>query len=383
MPAAEFVPEKGRNMFLALREFRHSRLRYLLIGAIITLIAWLVFLLSGLANGLSTDNGAALIHMNADHLVFQSDVKLYLHRSILPMADVAKIQQVSGVKAAAPLGHLTVTVQRNNSSTQIDATILAIDPTSFLAPKIVGGQALPNDSSNNVVVDDTFKRYGVKLGDQLMITPSNQPLTVTGFTTGQKYNHLPVIFTNIPLWQSLKFAAPGSAGSVDNPISAVAIQADSAAAGRVAQQVPGVEVATRQTALESLPGYKEENGTITMMLVFLFVIAAFVLAVFFYVITLQKSNQFGVLKALGAGTRFLAQDLIGQVMVLTVVGVVIGAVLTFAVAAVIPPELPFALSYQLIVTYGVVLLVVALVGTLLSLRRIASIDPLVAIGRAD
>lgn len=370
-------------MFLALREFRHSRVRYLLIGAIITLIAWLVFLLSGLANGLSTDNGAALIHMKADHLVFESNVKLYLHRSILPLADVAKIQQIPGVKSAAPLGQLTVTVQRSDSSTQIDATILAIDPSSILAPRIVGGQALTASASNDVVIDDSFKRFGVKLGDRLLITPSDQPLVVTGFTTGQKYNHLPVIFTTIPLWQSLKFAAPGSAGNVVNPISAVAIQADSAAANRVAQQIPGVEVATRQLALESLPGYKEENGTITMMLVFLFVIAAFVLAVFFYVITLQKSNQFGVLKALGAGTRFLAQDLVSQVMVLTVMGVVVGAALTFAVAAVIPPELPFALSYRLIVIYGVILLLVGLIGTLLSLRRIANIDPLVAIGRVD
>ena len=370
-------------MFLALREFRHSRLRYLLIGAIITLFAWLVFLLSGLANGLSTDNGAALIHMNADHLVFQSNVKLYLHRSILPMSDVTAIQGIQGVKNAAPLGHLTVTVQRNNSATQIDATILAIDPSSFLEPRITSGASFSGDQSNDVVVDDTFKRYGVKLGDQLLITPSNQPLTVTGFTTGQKYNHLPVIFTSIPLWQSLKFAAPGSAGDVSNPISAVAIQADGATANRVEQQIAGVDVATRQEALQSLPGYKEENGTITLMLVFLFVIAAFVLAVFFYVITLQKSNQFGVLKTLGAGTRFLAQDLVGQVMILTVVGVAIGAVLTFAVAAVIPPELPFALSYRLIVTYGVVLLLVGLVGTLLSLRRIAQIDPIVAIGRVD
>ncbi len=375
--------EKGRGVFLALREFRHSRLRYLLIGAIITMIAWLVFLLSGLANGLSTDNGAALIHMNADHLVFQSNVKLYLHRSILPMSDVATIQRIQGVKDAAPLGHLTVTVQRNNSATQIDATILAIDPTSFLEPRITSGKSFSGGQPNDVVVDDSFKRYGVKIGDQLLITPSNQPLVVTGFTTGQKYNHLPVIFTNIPLWQSLKFGAPGSAGDVTNPISAIAIQADNAAASRVESQIAGVDVATRQMALQSLPGYKEENGTITLMLVFLFVIAAFVLAVFFYVITLQKSNQFGVLKALGAGTRFLAQDLIGQVMVLTVAGVAIGAVLTFAVAAVIPPELPFALSYRLIVIYGVILLLVGLAGTLLSLRRIAQIDPLVAIGRAD
>lgn len=53
-------------MFLAIRELRHSRLRYGLIGAILALVAWLVFLLSGLANGLASDNASAMQHLNAD-----------------------------------------------------------------------------------------------------------------------------------------------------------------------------------------------------------------------------------------------------------------------------------------------------------------------------
>jgi len=70
-------------------------------------------------------------------------------------------------------------------------------------------------------------------------------------------------------------------------------------------------------------------------------------------------------------------------MILTIVGVVVGAILTFAVSTIIPADLPFALSYRLIVTYGIVLLLVGFAGSLISLRRIARIDPLVAIGRVD
>lgn len=99
-------------MFLAVREFRHARLRYLLIGAIIALIAWLVFLLSGLATGLATDNGATLMSMKADYLAFQKDVRFFLHRSILPEQAVEELRAVDGVTAVAPLGHLTVTVGR-------------------------------------------------------------------------------------------------------------------------------------------------------------------------------------------------------------------------------------------------------------------------------
>jgi putative ABC transport system permease protein len=321
--------------------------------------------------------------MRADHLVFQSGVRLYLHRSILPMTTLDQVRQVPGVSDAAPLGHLTITTRRADSQSQIDATILAIDPSSFLAPKLIGGHGLDPDTANAVVVDDSFKRYGVKLNDQLYITPANQPMTVEGINTGQKYNHLPVIFTTIPFWQSVKFAAPGSSGGVANPISAVAVQSTGDAAARIAASVPGVEVATREVALHNLPGYSEENGTITMMLAFLFVIAAFVLAVFFYVLTLQKTTQFGVLKAIGASTGFLVRDLIGQVMLLTLVGVAVGVILTFAVAAVVPANLPFALSNNLIVTYALVMLLVGLVGTLLSLRRISGIDPLLAIGRTE
>ena len=371
-------------MFLAVRELRHSRLRYLLIGAVIALIAWLVFLLSGLANGLSNDNAAALMHMPADHLVFQSGARFELQRSILPASTVDQVRQVSGVKAAAPLGQLTVTVQPANGQDQIDATILAIDPSSFLEPTVTQGTALNAGSTNGVVVDNTFKRYGVKLNDRLLITPAKQALVVVGFTSGETYNHLPVIFTTIPFWQSVKFAAPGASGGVADPISAVAVQTGGGAtAGRIATAVPGIQVASRAEAVQNLPGYTEESGSIDMMLGFLFVIAAFVLAVFFYVLTLQKTNQFGVLKAVGASTAFLVRDLLGQVMLLTTAGVVVGVALTLAVAAIIPANLPFALSNQLIVTYAGVMLLVGFGGSLLSLRRVSMIDPLIAIGRVD
>jgi putative ABC transport system permease protein len=370
-------------MFLALRELRHSRLRYGLIGSILALVAWLVFLLSGLANGLATDNASAMQNMNADYLAFQAGSRVLLHRSLLPMTTVDAVRQVPGVHDATPLGQFTVTVERAGSNDQIDATVLAIDPASFLAPKITQGNGLTSSQPNGVVVNRTAQREGVRLGDTLHVLPSGQELTVVGFTEGQTYSHLPVIFMNIPQWQALRFPTTGAEGIPTNPISAVAIKMDAAAATIVAQRVSGVEVASKDTALQNLPGYKEEMGSVTMIQAFLFIIAAFIMAAFFYVLTLQKSNQFGVLKALGAGTRFLARDLVGQVLMLTALGIMLGALLSYAVAAIIPAAVPFALDTKLVAVYGGVLLLVALIGTLLSLFQIAKVDALVAIGRVD
>ena len=76
--------------------------------------------------------------------------------------------------------------------------------------------------------------------------------------------------------------------------------------------------------------------------------------------------------------------IIGQLGQAAAIGAVgLGALLTYGIATVIPGSVPFALDTGLVVGYGGVLLVVALLGTLLSLRRIAAIDPLMAIGRMD
>jgi putative ABC transport system permease protein len=142
-------------------------------------------------------------------------------------------------------------------------------------------------------------------------------------------------------------------------------------------------VATRQAAIESLPGYSAEMGSVRSILGFLFVIAAMVLAAFFYVMTLQKTNQIGVLKALGASLRFLAWDLIAQVAILTIVGVIVGAALANGIASFIPVDVPFALSNRLIALYGIVLVIVSLVSSVLSLVRMARIDALIAIGKVE
>jgi putative ABC transport system permease protein len=68
---------------------------------------------------------------------------------------------------------------------------------------------------------------------------------------------------------------------------------------------------------------------------------------------------------------------------LTIFGALVGAALDNIVARIIPNDVPFSLSNDLVVTYGIVLLVVAVLGSLLSALRIARIDPLIAIGRVD
>lgn len=70
-------------MYLALREIKHGKLRFIMIGMILVLISWLVFILSGLGNGLSTLNAATFKNMNADYVVFEEGSRHSMLRSVI------------------------------------------------------------------------------------------------------------------------------------------------------------------------------------------------------------------------------------------------------------------------------------------------------------
>lgn len=370
-------------MFLATREIRHSRFRYILIAAIMALISWLVFIIGGLANGLSHDNAGAFVNMDADYLVFREDSGYSPRRSVLEANMVEAMGQVDGIESATPLGLVSLSANSPDAQEVIDITVFGIDPNGFLMPEITEGQALPDHATNEVVVDESIKENGVQLGDTLDVLFSDQTLKVVGFTKNQKYSHMPVVFGDVALWQALRFSNPASREGVENPVNAVVLQGDKDAIERIEQEFDGIEIATLDEAVHQVPGFSAEMETTQMIQVFLFFITALIMTVFFYVITMQKTNQLGILKALGAKTSILARSLLIQVFLTSLVGIVVGALLTMGVTAVLPSDAPFRLNAAVLIFAGVVMLGVAVAGSYLSLRRIVAVDPMIALGRSD
>ena len=80
------------------------------------------------------------------------------------------------------------------------------------------------------------------------------------------------------------------------------------------------------------------------MIVFLFIISATVIGVFLYVITLQK-HLFGVLKAQGFTNGYLAKMVFAQTFILSLIGTIIGFLLTLLTGTF------YRLSFQFILIY--------------------------------
>ncbi len=362
-------------MFLALKEFRHARLRYSLIAFVIAMVASLVFILSGLANGLAAGNSEALDAIDADAFVVASGSEFLLDRSRLSTDTVTAVVEADGLEEAQAFSTTAGNVRKGDSEDLIGVSIIAVEPDSFLSPGVDSGSSLA-DAPEGLVIDQSLASEGVEIGDVLSFDPSGAEYEVVGITDGYQYRLAPTLFVNI---ESMPEISPESA-DVRN---AIAIRGEGDAIDALGESVDGIMIGSTSKLVESLPGYQEQALTLNLIQVFLIVIAAGIIAAFFFILTLQKMSELGVMKALGATSRVLANSLVIQAGILGAIGVLIGIAAGCTISFLADGVVPYQIRWEQMAMYGFLLLLVAVVGTLLSLIRIARVDPLDAINSAN
>ncbi len=340
-------------MFLAWKEMRYAKLRYVLIIGIITLITALVLSISGLANGLAVDNASAIKNMPAETYVVEADDKHQLERSLLTEADVEAIQDGS------PLGMQMVEITHDGEPLNI--SLFAFDQSSKFMP---ASNDIAHLEPYEVLADPSLKQQGLTIGDSFRYNDTTW--TVKGYTDQRySYGHTPALITGLNTWHSI----------TDTYQAVLFSEKDTAI-----DPPSSLDVVQKGDILSNVPGYSAEQGSLTMMVTFLLIIAAIVLATFFYVMTLQKLHQYGVLKAIGTKVRILLGALFAQISILSVLGIAAGVALTYGLTVIIPSGVPFELSVGMILFNSGLILIMAWIGSLLSFRSIVSVDPLEAIG---
>lgn len=78
-------------MYLAIKEIKHEKLRYGMIIAMIALISWLIFILTGLAQGLGNQNTAAIDSWNFKSIALNKDADVNLRQSLITSEQISAL----------------------------------------------------------------------------------------------------------------------------------------------------------------------------------------------------------------------------------------------------------------------------------------------------
>jgi putative ABC transport system permease protein len=95
---------------------------------------------------------------------------------------------------------------------------------------------------------------------------------------------------------------------------------------------------------------------------------------------LQKVPQIGVLKAIGTSNPVVAAASTIQIVVVTLVGVAIGAILSFLFSLTFPPTVPIVFNGTTSAIAIIALILIGPLGGLVSIRYAVRIEPLKALG---
>ena len=117
-----------------------------------------------------------------------------------------------------------------------------------------------------------------------------------------------------------------------------------------------------------------------MIVAMLFGISALVIGAFFTVWTMQRKGDIAVLKALGASTRSLVRDALGQALIVLLVGIGVGIGSVAVLGTLAGGALPFLLSPLTTILPGIIMITLGLGGAAFALRSVTSADPLTALG---
>lgn len=355
-------------MFLAINEIIKEKSRFILITAVIVLVGYLVFFLTALAYGLATSYTAALDKWDASGIVLRENANNNIGRSLLFESDYKDILSDD----VAPLGVGAATVELDQAE---DVSLFGINTDSFLSPEVASGRQISN--AQEVVVSDELEKAGVQLGDRIELQGTEMGYEVVGFVEKATFQTAPVVYMSLDDWRVAVSEVSGMLGMRDDTtISAVVTR------GAETENFSSDTKSWQplQDFIFALPGYQAQVLTFSLMIGFLIGIAAFVLAIFIYILTMQKKNIFGVLKAEGVSNGYIGWSVMAQVAILSVLGLAVGMALAVVTGVLLGAKVPFMINPIFFVGITALFLVCATLGGIVSVRSVTKIDPVEAIG---
>lgn len=365
-------------MRLALRELRRRPGRFVVATVILTLISLLLMFLGGLLDGLVASSTGALRAQQADAVVYSSTAQDSLVRSRLTPEVREQVEGVDGVDQVGGLG-----------SVQLGGRLDDRGPRDLVATVLFGYELAPRGlpdeppAAGEVYADESLRGEGIDEGTVIRLGPDRTEVTVVGFVDDIRYAGQGSLWGSLDTWRDVLNANRPGEASGEGVVQALVVRGDGEdLPARIDAATGGATSAlTVDGAIDALPGVDQQRSVFNQIIGVTVVIAVVVVALFFALLTVERTALYGVLKALGAGSGTLFGGVVLQAVTVTLVASVIGVAASLAFAAAIPAgSIPFVVTPSRLGSSVAFLLVAAVIGCAFSLRRVLRVDPAAAIG---
>ena len=367
-------------MKLALRELRRKPGRFALAGAILTLIALLLMFLGGLLDGLLASSTGAYRAQSADRIVYSASAKSSLVRSRITPEVRQQVEQAVGEGKVGGIG-----------SVQLGARMDGRDGRDLIPVALFGYElaptGLPADppKAGEVYADRSLESEDVEVGSELRLGPARSPVTVIGWIDDSQYSGQGTLWGSLDTWREVTAANRPDAVAGDGVVQALLIDdaaSDPTTSAAVDDATGGAtQTLTIDEAIAAIPGVEQQQATFNQIIGVTVVIAIVVVALFFALLTVERTGLYGVLKAIGARSSTIFGGVVLQAVLVTLGAAVLGAGAALLLDALIPPgAIPFVALPGRLLSSVAYLLVAAVIGCAFSLRRVLRIDPASAIG---
>lgn len=366
-------------MYLAMKEMKKEKLRFLMIILVTALIAYLVYFLSSLAYGLAQINRTAIDHWNAEGIVISKAANGNIYGSMIDESDLNDL----GLDLNNAIIINTATTYVADDSDPYSLVFLGYDLNNEqLLPDIIEGREI--EENDEIIVSNNIKKdVEVDLGDWIKLSSSKKSFKIVGFTQDSNYNTVPVAY--------------GERASVASALRDSAINGSNADAAQNNQPLRysgwiayepidqdnlddyDLLYMDIDSFIKELPGYQAQVLTFSLMIVSLAAISSIIIGIFMYILTMQKKSIFGVLKIQGYRNLFIMKSVVYQAVVVTSLGFILGLVATLLTVEFLPSQVPVALFWELYILITLFAIICSLIGSLFSARSILKIDPLDAL----
>jgi putative ABC transport system permease protein len=363
-----------------------------LVALVIALITLLVLFIAALGEGLGNGNREYISKLDADLIVYQAKSDNLIAASRLGRDRLAAVRRVDGIADAAMLGTSNVTLILPGDAEPLKVAMLGVEPGRTGEPMVVQGRQLSTDLASEVIIDqNTAIRSNLLVNDTLTLRVTQGTrdeffeLRIVGITDGQQYGLQPSVFVPFFTWDRIRPKSEAEVNSLTSVGNVILVKLHDPAqletvSQRLVAQVNNIETATLTKAIQALPGYSAQQSTLNTQGGFTLFIGILVIGGFFQIQILQKVAQIGVLKAIGAANPVVAFSSIIQIVVITIIGVFIGALLSFLFSLTFPPTVPIVFNGTTSAIAIIALLLIGPLGGLVSIRYAVRIEPLKALG---